>query len=1114
MAFVGGNGPSTVTVLFTDVVGSTEARVHVGADAADRLRRNHDRLLTQAVQANRGRVLKGLGDGIMATFVSATDALAAAVSAQRALARHNRSEAGTVPLAVRMGLSSGDVMFEESDCFGTPVVEASRLCDAAQGGQILASDLVRALAAGRGAHSFEFLGALDLKGLPDPLATVAVAWESDRGLGLPLPAGLEHPTAFPFVGREKECDRLRYLWGDVRAGERRVAMVAGEPGIGKTRLVGELAVSAHDEGAVVLYGRCQEEVGLPYQAFAEALRGYVAACPAERLRQQLGPLGGELVRLVPTLPDRLSGLPEPVRAEPETERYRLFESVAALLSGISVDAPVVVVLDDLHTAARPDLALLRHLLRPGEFGRILFVATYRDTEVDHDHAMAPLLASLRREPGVERITLTGLDETAVAQLLEVGAGHALDTLGQALARAVHSETDGNPFFIGEVIRDLSESGAVLRRAGADAAEQVVAELGLPEGIREIVGRRLARLPAAASEVLGVAAVIGREFDVGLLIEASKVQADEVLDALERTEQARLVVPVPGRLDRYLFEHALVRSTLLDTLPASRRTRLHRRIGVALEARRRDEDLPDLAHHFHAAGPAGDPSRAFDYALRAADQASTRLAHEQAAAYYGLALDALEWAPSARARRREALLGRAEAWRRAGEAEQARADFLAAAEEARREDDAETLARAALGVGQVSAVWGIDPVLVDLLQTALERLGTGHRPLRARVLARLGQALYFSDPDQRLDLSRRAVDEARQAGDPAALAAVLCARHVALFGADGLGERKQAADEIIRLADETGDPELALQGHAWRFVDLLELGDRQGADRDLDSHAELARSLRQPLHIRDATMWRAMVATLEGRFSEAEQLIEDTLRLGQQAHDTSADLVYTVQRGWLLMDAERSGEMPTLLESLRRIADTVPESVIPAWRASSALIAVLSGEPAAARAEFEATVDGLGSMRRDAPWLPCLVILAGACAELQDAARASVLYDLLGPYAGRILVPDRAFACRGAIDRYLGELAAILGRLDEAVGHFAAAVDLNARLGARPLLARSRCAYAEALLARRRPGDEAAAAALAADVLAAATALGMARLAARGRAVVQSVAAGESRLRRR
>jgi class 3 adenylate cyclase len=352
MAQMMGQGPSTATVLFTDVVGSTEVRGRLGEEGADHLRRTHDRIVTRAVEANRGHVIKSLGDGLMAVFPSASNALAAAVAAQQALTRHNRSTAAHTPLDVRMGLSVGDVVFEGSDCFGTPVVEAARLCAAARGAQILSSELVRALAGTRGGHQFTPVGALQLKGLPLPLPTLEVEWELDDWRRAPLPTALDHPWSFPFVGREKELDCLQRAWKETEAGERRVVMVSGEPGIGKTRLAAELARAVHQSGAVVLYGRCQEELGVPYHGFAGALRTYAAACPDEELRVQLGPLAGELTRLVPTLPERIPGLPEPLPAAPETERYRLFEAVAGLLAGLSAFTPVLVVLDDSPLGGR------------------------------------------------------------------------------------------------------------------------------------------------------------------------------------------------------------------------------------------------------------------------------------------------------------------------------------------------------------------------------------------------------------------------------------------------------------------------------------------------------------------------------------------------------------------------------------------------------------------------------------------------------------------------------------------------------------------------------------------------------------------------------------------
>ena len=1092
MAQMMGRGSSTATVLFTDVVGSTEVRARLGEEEGDHLRRTHDRIVARAVEANRGHVVKSLGDGLMAVFPSASDALAAAVAAQKALTRHNRSTAARTPLDVRMGLSVGDVVFEGNDCFGTPVVEAARLCTAARGAQILSSDLVRALAGTRGGHQFTSVGALRLKGLPAPVPSLEVEWDLEDGGGVALPAGLDHPWSFPFVGREAEFDSLRRAWKETEAGERRVVLVSGEPGIGKTRLAAELARAAHQSGAVVLYGRCQEELGVPYHGFAEALRTYAAACSDEELRVQMGPLAGELTRLVPTLPDRVAGLPEPLPAEPETERYRLFEAVAGLLAGISAVTPVLVVLDDLHWASAPDVALLRHLVGPAELGPVLLVATYRDTEIDDTHPLAPVLAFLGREPGVQRIRLSGVDEAAVAQLLEV-PGEFHEAARQSLSRAVHAETEGNPFFVTEVVRHIVESGAALRPTGRLGARQLLAALGVPEGVRELVGRRLARLPKAARDILAIAAVMGREFDVSVLVAASPGGIDAVLQALERAEEARLVAAVGGRLDRYTFAHSLVRAALYDGLPVSRRARVHRRVAEALALRARDDDLPDLARHFHAAGPAGDPTLAVEYACRAARQADTRLAHEQAAICYGLALEALSWMAAMEGRRAAMLLARGEAWRRAGEIELAREDFLAASHLAREAPDAEAMARAALGLGDVSAVWGFDEVLIGLLRAALERLGSERRALRACLLARLGQALYYSEPDQRLDLSRQAVEEARRAGDPAALAVVLRAHHVALSGPDGLSERKAVADDIVRLATEAGDPELALHGHGWRFVDLLELGDRDGADRDLAAHAELARSLRQPLHLRDAAIWRATVATLEGRFDDAEADIAEARLLGQQANDPSVEGAWWVQRGWLFLDAERSRELPAVLEVTRRFVETYP--AVPAWVAARALLAAGLGEHEAARDDVEELVRGrLDDMPKDAAWLICLVLLAATSSELRDDEHAPALYDLLLPYAHRVVVPDRAWACRGAVCHYLGGLAVLMGRRDDAARHFEHACELHACLRARPLLARSQYAYAGMLLDRGGTGDAATAVDLAARSLRSAQALGLGKLA--------------------
>jgi class 3 adenylate cyclase len=500
MAEVGGAGGerSTAIVLFTDLVASTDLRGRLGEEVADDLRRNHDRLVKAAIEAHRGRLVKNLGDGAMAAFSGAADAVAAAVGIQQALERQNRSGGSAAALAIRIGLSAGDVAVEEGDCFGTPVIEAARLCAAAEGGQVLVTEVVRLLAGLAGTHQFSPVGPRELKGLPGPVSVWAVTWAPLAEPSIPMPA-LFSRTGRIFVGRADELERLLQLWKEVTAGERRVALLAGEVGIGKTRLAAELARVVHDQGGLGLAGRCDEDLSVPYQPFVEALRHYVSHATEHRL----GRRGGELSRLLPELPQLVGGLPEPLRSDPETERFRFFDAVAGWLSDVTTERPALLVVDDLHWAAKPTLLLLRHVLRSSDALQLLVVATYRDTDIGRGHPLRELVADLRRDGIMERLPLTGLDVPGVAAFLERVAGQDLGEDGVELARAVWRETEGNAFFVVEVVRHLVESGAFEQRDGRWVTTAAIDELGIPEGVRDVIGRRLSRLSEDANRVLSL-----------------------------------------------------------------------------------------------------------------------------------------------------------------------------------------------------------------------------------------------------------------------------------------------------------------------------------------------------------------------------------------------------------------------------------------------------------------------------------------------------------------------------------------------------------------------------------------------------------------------------------
>jgi predicted ATPase len=430
-----------------------------------------------------------------------------------------------------------------------------------------------------------------------------------------------------FVGREAVLARLREAWGRVCAGKREAVFLAGEPGIGKTRAAAEFVNALHTEGATVLFGRSDEDALLAFQPFVEALRHYVREMEAHELREQVTLAGPELAILVPDLARRLPGLAEPLHGDAEGERYRLFEAVATLLTVASSAAPLVLVLDDLHWADKPSLLLLKHILRSPMQGRILVLGTYRETELSRTHPLAEVMADLRREHLFERISLDGLNEANVATMVASMAGRGAPS---EVTRAVHAETDGNPFFVEEVLRHLQESGALAGRDGQWVSSLSVQEIGIPEGVREVVGRRLNRLSDGCNQMLAIAAVVGRQFEFKVMERVTGLAGDQLFELIDECVQARVVEEVPGAVDHYTFAHALIRQVLYEELSAGRRLRLHRQIGLALEARSEagaQVNVADLARHFLAAAPAGETMRAISYAARAAALNTRQAAHE-------------------------------------------------------------------------------------------------------------------------------------------------------------------------------------------------------------------------------------------------------------------------------------------------------------------------------------------------------------------------------------------------------------------------------------------------------------------------------------------------------
>lgn len=1059
------------------------------------MRRDHFEVLRQAVARSGGTEVKTIGDALMVSYPAAADAVAGAVAMQQGVARHNRRCVGP-RLEMRIGISAGDATFEDGDWFGTPVVEAARLCSAAEGGQILAADIVRALAGTRVDHPLEAVPPIVAKGLTEPVTACQVVWtpeddDAAESRAVPLPPALEQVELVALVGRDEQRSVVVDAWKEVVAGGRRVVLVAGEPGIGKTRLVKEVCRLAHDHGGTVLWGGCEEELGIPYQPFVEAIRWYAGVAVLDDLHADLGALGGELIRLVPELERLVPGLEAPVSADPETERYRLFEAVVELLAALSGRAPLLLVLDDVHWAAKPTLLLLRHVLRAPAALRVLVVATYRDTDLDRTHPLAEMLADLRREPGVERLALTGLDVQGVADFLEYRAGHSLDDAGTELARVVQAETEGNPFFVGEVLNHLVETGALVFRDGRWTSDLSVDQVGIPEGVREVIGRRLSHLPSSANEVLSVASVIGRDFDVGLLATIIPGGEDAVLDALEAAERTGLVLPVPGRAANYRFSHALVRTTLYDELTTSRRLRLHRDVGRAL-ADRPDAGarLQELARHFGEAAALGEVDRAIEYCRRAGDAARDELAFEEAAAHYERALGALELADDAD------LTARADLLLAMGHALSAIADprgvevLASAVAAARACGDVARFADAVLVAAEGSrrGFVATDVELVAWLEEALDAVGAADGGRRALLLAGLTFALLWEpDRERRRGVAAEALTLARTHDDPAVLARVLRGQAYGYDHTDVAFVPRYVAEgtELVELARAVDDPMLLFWAHEHRLLGAVMVGDRATADTDLAAIEALAARLRRPAFEARARTLRCAELLLSGRLDDADAAI-DALAVYQQQHRFE-DLATPTLRYRLYYERGRLGEIEPLIAAL-----VEEQPAVVAWRI--ALIGVYTNTDQLERAREHLEVlaaDDFAMVPRNNHWVLTIAgaaRTAGAVGALDIAARA---LDALLPFGHIIAGTGQSY--EQPVGMSIGTAAAALGRWDEAEQLFGQALDLSERLGAPTFVAVTRVAWAQALKTRGTTGDGERARELATLSLATAEELGLGRV---------------------
>lgn len=1061
-----------LAILFTDIVGSTELSQRLSADAADEVRRGHFSILRQAIAEAGGTEVKNLGDGVMVVFASASAAFSCAVAMQQGVEWDNRLRAHSVGL--RVGLSGGEVSREEGDYFGDPVVEAARLCAACGSGQVLSTDVVRLMAGRRNRHQCRSLGALPLKGLAEPVETLEVLWEpfraGDDHRSIPLPGRLAVRPSIGVVGRDAEIQTMIDATKRVAAGEgREVLLVSGEAGLGKSTLVAEVARTAFDNGACVVLGHCEEDLATPYQLFGEALGHYVTHAPEDQLRAHVEAHGSELSRLVPALASRIPDLPPSKATDSDTERFLLFAAVVGLLAAVSQHQVIVLALEDLQWADKASLLLLRHVIAAEQPMRVLVLGSFRDNELSRAHPFLDTLAALRRQTGVARLELAGLDDSGVVAFLEAAAGQMLDDAGVGLAHAVYRETDGNPFFVSEVLRHLADTGAIFQDpTGQWTAEDSPDRIALPDSVREVIGARVGRLGAEAERVLSLAAVIGGDFDLDLLARTAGATEDEVLDILEAAVAASLVRELTDAPGHYNFAHALIQHTLYEDLGLTRRARAHRQVAKALEeicVDRPGSRVGELARHWTCATQPADLAKAISYSRQAGDAALRALAPGDALHYFAQALDLYPQATNPDpALGLDLSIGLGTAQRQAGDPAFRDTLFDAARRAADLDDTARLVAATQANDRGFFSIFGnVDTEKIAVLEAALQRLPSNH-PSRALTLANLCKELAVGTPfDHRQALADEAIALAEATGDDAVVVTVLNHVGFPLLVPSLLEQSLARSAESLERAERLGDPALLFWSATLRGIVAAYDQDIDELDRCFEWSSSIADDLHQPSLNWVQGIRRAGRALIAGDANGAERLASEALGIGSESGEPDAGAIFGPQLIGVAFERGTLGQLVPLIES------SVEENpTVPAFSAALALAYVEDGSIDLARQLLERFETEGFELPNDFIWLTGMTLYAEAATECREPRFAGPLFQRLVTRAD--LLAFDGITCAGPVSHYAGDLAAVLGRYDEADALFAKSCEFSRRVGAEFYAARTDLSWGRMLIERNAPTD--------------------------------------------
>lgn len=839
-----------------------------------------------------------------------------------------------------------------------------------------------------------------------------------------------------FVGRERELAAMHAALAHAESNRSRLMLVTGEPGIGKSALVDAFAAQAGARGARVLWGAAWEDSGSPaYWPWVQILRAVAPELERQGPARSLAPLETLLPGLAGEAADT---------SHAERDRFTLFDAVVRALELTSRAAPLVVVIEDLHAAGLPSTLLLQFAAQHIRSAPVLFVATYRDVEARLTPGLSDIVAEMEGSGTI--LAVPPMTEPEVRELVTP----VMSDMTPDLLAAILERTRGNPLFVAQVAQLLRQDSAGSARPSA---------VPIPAGIRQAVHQRLALLGGPAElprTALMVSAALGGEVDPGEVSAVLDTPVVELLEALAAAIRSGLLVELGPQ--RYRFGHALVREAIYGELGSKERATLHYRVATTLAKRSpRPGDHARLAHHFHAALPAGEAEPAVHHARAAGQEAMAALAYEEAVGLFQQALSALHHTTGETTPQRcELLLSLGAALVTAGDLGRAQPVLVQATEHARRCGDAELLGRAALLRTKHLEFQTVDHQAIALLEEAAGALEGADSSTLAQVYAQLGFARQHGEPERMAAAADRAIEVAHRCGDRAALAAAMSMRLYTQWGRHEPRSALSDAEELTRLVEQTDDAELTVTACMWRFTFSLELGEPAGAQAALDRVTELAERSHQPILRHLATSRASTLAVLTGRFDDALACADEALQIGVQAGLPDAEPVYWNQLFAVSRFIGLPAEHETRMERILR--DIVARAEFPVThQAALVLVECSHGARAEAARRLERLVERVPGLRHDGLYVWTLAMLAEGCTTLGMTDHADSLYAALLPFAGRFVVASGVI-CMGAVQHYLGGLAMLAGRPDDAERHYRAAVEHHGRVGAEPMLARSRREY--------------------------------------------------------